>query len=294
MSASSLSEHLQTGATHVCHCWSVTRRDGRVIGFTDHDRALTFEGITFSPEAGLSARALASSAGLSINNTAAIGVLSSDAITEADIAAGRYDGAEVAVWLVCWDDVAARQMRFRGQLGEITRHGGAFEAELLGLTEAINEPQGRSYLKTCSAVLGDARCQFQTNDPSYMVTIPLAAETDGQTFVLPKLPLFNARWFEHGMFEVVSGAAHGLRGAIKSDTIVDDARQIVLWSPIAAPLVVGDTVRLTAGCDKRAATCREKFANSLNYQGFPDIPGDDWLLSVPRSDQAKSGGSLSR
>jgi uncharacterized phage protein (TIGR02218 family) len=57
---------------------------------------------------------------------------------------------------------------------------------------------------------------------------------------------------------------------------------------------VGDSVRLEAGCDKRGETCRLKFDNFLNFRGFPDIPGDEWLTSYPISSQANDGGSLVR
>lgn len=294
MISPTLPAHLQTGTTHVCTCWSVIRRDGLVMGFTDHDRPLEFEGTTFAPQAGLSARALASSTGLSVDNTEAIGVLSADAITEADILAGRYDGAEVLTWTVCWDDVAARQLRFRGTLGEITRSSGGFQAELLGLTEALNQPQGRAYLKTCSAVLGDGRCQFITDQPTYRLDYVVDTSPDGQSFALTGVAGFHTGWFEHGQLEVRSGAARGLRGLIKSDVGTDTNRRVTLWAPISAPIGIGDTIRLTAGCDKRAETCRQKFDNFINFQGFPDIPGDDWMVSVPRSNQRNSGGSRSR
>lgn len=294
MTQAALLDHLGTGTTHVCHCWSVRRRDGTVLGFTDHDRALAFDGITFTPETGLSARAMASATGLSVDNTEAVGVLSADAITEPDILAGRYDGAEVLTWLVCWDDVAVRQLRFRGTLGEITRAAGGFQAELLGLTEALNQPQGRSYLKKCNAILGDQRCRFVTDHPSYVFEYQLMAPTDGQRFAVIGSDSFNAGWFEGGQLEVLSGDAAGLNGMIKADVGGADDRQVTLWVPISAPIAVGDRLRLTAGCDKRAETCREKFDNFLNFQGFPDIPGDDWLVSVPRSDKPSSGGSRSR
>jgi len=53
-------------------------------------------------------------------------------------------------------------------------------------------------------------------------------------------------------------------------------------------------VRLTAGCDRRAETCRVKFDNLVNFQGFPDMPGDDWQATVPRQSQPATGGSLVR
>ena len=293
MSVDALIAHLQSGTTHTCYCWMIKRQDGVTLGFTDHDRRLTFDGVTFAPETGLTATALASATGLSINNTEAIGALSSDAITEADVYAGRYDDAEVRIWLVCWDDPEARKPLFVGSLGEITREDDTFHAELQGLSAQLNKPQGRSYLKRCSARLGDGHCGVNLDDPAYRLDFTLAAETDGLSFDLSAISNFHEAWFEGGQLTVLTGAATGLSGLIKSDVGLE-TRQIRLWTPIAAPIAVGDQLRLTAGCDKAALTCREKFANLLNFRGFPDIPGDDWLVSVPRSDQSNRGGSLFR
>ena len=286
-----LSTHLTTGATHLCHCWAVTRADGVTLGFTDHDLALTFDSIRFAPETGLSARALASTTGLSVNNTDAVGALSSDAITEADITAGRYDGAEVQVWRVRWDDVSQRALRFAGTLGEITRARGGFQAELRGLTEGLNQPQGRSYLTQCSAVLGDARCRFRLDDPAYRFTAAPVAVADARVFRFTGQAMFNDGWFTGGELLVTTGVAQGLRGHVKSDRLIGDLREITLWDRVRAALGPDDLLTLTAGCDKSAKTCRVKFANLLNFQGFPDIPGDDWLLAQPRSDGNLTGQS---
>ena len=37
----------------------------------------------------------------------------------------------------------------------------------------------------------------------------------------------------------------------------------------------GDTFSVVAGCDKKFATCKAKFANALNFRGFPHLPGND-------------------
>ncbi|MDP4989929.1 MAG: DUF2163 domain-containing protein, partial [Marivita lacus] len=124
-----------TGVTTVARVWEVRCRDGRRFGFTDHDLDLSFDGLVFRADTGMSAAAVQQGTGLSVDNTEAVGALSDASVTEADIAAGRFDGAEVTAWLVNWADVTARKVLFRGSLGEITRNGGAFTAELRGLTE---------------------------------------------------------------------------------------------------------------------------------------------------------------
>jgi uncharacterized phage protein (TIGR02218 family) len=293
MSAQDLHDHLATGLTHVCQCWAIKRRDGVVLGFTDHDQSLAFDGIDFVADSGMTARALSSTTGLSVDNTEAVGVLTADAVTEVDIAAGRYDQADVTVWQVCWDNVSARQVKFRGTMGEITRNGGQFQVDLRGLAEGLNQPQGRSYLKTCSAVLGDSGCAINTlTDAAYVAEVEVDRSTDGQTFDVSTLVPFNAEWFKDGFLQVMTGAAKGLSATIKADSLVGTRRELLLWQPLGIAISVGDQIRLVAGCDKRAVTCREKFANLANFQGFPHIPGDDWLLAVPRSDGANNGGSL--
>ena len=293
MTAAALDAHLKQGSTHVCQCWSVTRADGRIFGFTDHDRALSFDGITFQADSGLSARALALSSGLAVDNSEAVGLLQSDAIAEEDIVAGRFDGAEVRNWLVRWDDVAQRRLRFRGRIGEITRQAGQFQVELRGLTDLLNQPVGRTYLRTCDAVLGDARCGVDTAAGAFAATESVLAQFDLREIVVAQ-GSFNDRWFEQGRLEVITGAAKGLVAGIKGDRIGGGRRRIVLWQALRAEIAVGDTVRLVAGCDRRAETCRVKFGNLVNFRGFPDMPTDDWLTAVPRSDDSGDGGSLWR
>ncbi|GAA6149558.1 DUF2163 domain-containing protein [Pseudooceanicola nitratireducens] len=284
-----LAAHLASGTTHVCNAWAITRADGIVLGFTDHDRPLTFDGIDFRADTGLSAMALQQGTGLSVDNSEALGALSDAAIREADIDAGRFDGAEVRAWRVNWQDVVQRQMIFRGTIGEISRAGGAFTAELRGLSEPLNQPRGRIYQKPCGAVLGDSACGVDLTAPGYAVETTVSTVAGAQ-LTLPPLPDYEPGWFTHGRLDVLSGAAQGLTEAIKRDQTGEE-RQIDLWASLRAPLVPGDRVRISAGCDKRMESCRYKFNNLANYQGFPDIPGEDWLAVIPAQSGATSGGS---
>ncbi len=289
-----LLDHLGQGATTVCRAWSVQRRDGIGYGFTDHDRDFGIDGVTFKASSGMTARVLQQTTGLSVDNSEAAGALSDAAIDEADLAAGRFDGAEVRAWLVNWADPAQRIEQFRGNFGEITRSAGAFRAELRGLTDRLNQPQGRVYQRTCAAVLGDARCGFDLATPGYRASGVISGFDPLGRMKFQGLAGFADRWFERGRLVVQTGAAVGLVGMIKSDRLTGSDRLVDLWQAIAAPVVVGDAVQLEAGCDRAAQTCRGKFANFLNFQGFPHIPGEDWLSSYPVSTRPNDGGSLGR
>jgi uncharacterized phage protein (TIGR02218 family) len=287
-----LDDHLATGITTICRAWMIARTDGQVMGFTDHDLPLEFDGVTFRADAGLTARALEQSTGLSVDNSEAVGILRDTSLTEADIAAGRYDGATVTAWLVNWVDPAQRRVRFRGTIGEIKSGDGAFRADLRGLTEVLNQPQGRSYNRQCSAVLGDARCRFDLSDEGYSANLLIEQVSDGRVFSFSALTAFEPRWFERGRLTVISGAAKALTGVIKSDAFVDGGmRELELWQTLGLLPTVGDMVRIEAGCDKRPSTCRLKFANLNNFRGFPDVPGEEWLVSIPTSSSTNDGGS---
>ena len=286
-----LAQHLATGITSVCRAWAVTRRDGTTLGFTDHDRSFTFDGIAFRADTGLTATALQQTTGLAIDNTEAVGALSSAAITEADIEAGAFDGAEVRAWRVNWQNPEDRELLFRGQIGEITRAGGAFRAELRGLAERLNQPRGRVYQAGCSAILGDGDCGVDVTAPGLSLEGAVTVVTEGRILDIAEPGGFQQGWFRRGAIEVLDGPAKGYRGVVKADRILGGTRRLTLWQAPRAGIGAGDRVRVIAGCDKHWTTCRDRFGNLANFRGFPKIPGEDWLFSYPREGGNNSGGS---
>lgn len=289
--AAALDAHLAEGITRVCRCWRLTRRDGVVFGFTDHDRTLVIDGVVFRADTGMTAATVSQTSGLSVDNSETIGAFSDAAIARSDIVAGRFDHAQVEVWIVQWDAPENRVLQFRGSLGELTRSGDAFRAELRGLSEAINTPTGRVYNRACDAVLGDRRCAVDLSVAAYRTEVIVQTVEAGRVFTFEGMAAYEDRWFERGQFLVLSGEAEGLAGAIKLDRDGDTIRHVELWDRLGAAIEPGDRVQLTAGCDKRMKTCRLKFGNVLNFRGFPDIPGTDWLLAHPSRVTTRSGGS---
>ncbi|WP_411839309.1 DUF2163 domain-containing protein [Paracoccus sp. ME4] len=266
--------------TTLARAWSVRRADGMTLGFTDHDMPLAFGGIVFRPDRGLTARAVVQATGLSVDNTEAVGALNDDAITERDLMAGRWDKAELRLWEVDWTDVSLRRLVFRGSLGDVSRGNGQFRAELRGLTDALNAPQGRVYHPRCHARLGDGACRVDLGRETVSVERVLQDVTEGRVFTFATFPAYDAAWFEHGRIEVLSGVAEGLHGIIKNDRVHPDERRVFeLWSALGIAPQRGDRVQFTAGCDKASGTCRLKFGNFMNFRGFPHLPSEDWLMA---------------
>ncbi|WP_226688320.1 DUF2163 domain-containing protein [Ruegeria arenilitoris] len=286
-----LHTHLQTGLTTTCRCWAIRREDGQEYGFTDHDMELSFDGMTFKASTGLTATAIEQATGLSVDNSEAMGALSDAAVTEEDIEAGRFDNAQVRAWLVNWARPEQRFLQFKGSIGEMRRAGGAFHAELRGLTDLLNRPMGRVYQKPCTAVLGDGDCKFNLGAPGYQAEAEVVAVIAGTVLQLKGAEAPDEAWFRRGRLDVLSGWATGLWAAIKQDDRIVGGRNVTLWSGISGGLAVGDRVKLTAGCNKSMRTCRKKFNNIINFQGFPDLPGEDWVMAVPKQGNPNTGGS---
>ncbi len=286
---------LAEGAATLCHCWKITRTDGTVLGFTDHDNDLIFDGTTFHAASGFTAADAEVRLGLAAAGPEVAGALSSTAITEDDLKAGRYDGAEVELWLVDWRNAAnpdARLLLSRAELGRVRRGEAHFEAELRTLAARLQQVRGRVFAHGCDAELGDARCRVDLADPAW--------RGDGAVLTLqgPLLRIsgvsgFAAGFFTHGHFEVLSGAATGWRSAVLAHRLADGVAEITLAETPPGTLASGDAVRLIAGCDKSFATCREKFANVANFRGFPHMPGNDFVISYPAPGDADlDGGSM--
>lgn len=289
----SFKEHVESGATTLCRCWGIFRKDNVFQGFTDHDCDIVFDGLTFAATSGMTPHAIESSTGLSVDNSLAIGVLSNSAINETDLKLGRYDGAGVKIWRVNWADVEVRKLDFVGEIGEIRVVGSRFEAELRGQAERLNIPTGRLFQKQCDATLGDGACGIDLTSENFVAEVMIDEVLGRSGFVFDALVNFEPGWFERGTIEFVDGVATGVKRGIKLDSFDAESRRVVrVWDDLPVEIATGTKVRLVAGCDKRWKTCATKFDNISNFRGFPDIPGEDWLTKVPRSSDANSGGSL--
>lgn len=207
---------LAQGAAKFCHVWLIERSDGVTLGFTDHDRALSFLGVDCQAQSGLTAGAASADIG-EAGSAAVSGVISSDAISADDIAAGLYDAATLRIYTVDWSAPSEYMLTGAGTLARLecrggVAEGGSFIAHVEGPAAQLDRVIGRRFGFLCDAALGDVRC--------------------------------------------------GLTGTLPAAT-----------------------------CDKRYNTCLNTFDNVLNFRGFPDLPGEDFLTIYPRSGEVMDGTS---
>ena len=278
-----LAAHLAGRTTTLATCWRVERMDGQVFGFTDHDRDLVFEGLTYAAATGYQRAAIGSRADLSVDETELTGLLDSDLITAEELRAGLWDGAEVRIFLVNHANLSHGALKLRrGRLGEVVlQDDGSFKAELRGLTQMLQQTVGELYGPECRADLGDARCKLAITSSEWTRQMTVESVPDRETLIaadLDGISAFADGWFAGGVLTVESGANAG----VSRDVVdwVQATRTLSLFLPLPYPLEAGDTVLVQPGCDKRRETCKTKFSNLLNFRGEPDIPGMQALLGA--------------
>ncbi len=265
-----VAEFLNHELTSIAFCWRVQRRDGVALGFTSHDRDLLVGGLGYRAAPGMAPSAITLSDGFDAAALDVAGALSSDAITEADLLAGRWDGASVTMFMLDWQaPEGAKVMLARGELGDVSLEGEGFTAELKGPVAALDRPVVEQTSPECRAELGDRRCRVDLAGRMRVTRVTtviadhiveVAAAAAGNAYAYGRL-----RWLT------------GLNSGLESPVLHSDGLQLTLREPPHFAAQIGDLVEVAEGCDRSFATCVGRFGNGLNFRGEPHLPGMDLL-----------------
>jgi uncharacterized phage protein (TIGR02218 family) len=257
-------------------CVLITRTDSTVFAWTDCDQPITVAGQIYSPIDGYAPTANQGKADFSVDNMEVIGFLDSPAITEADVAAGKWDYAKVRMFMVNRNNIShgTYEMRY-GWLGQVKIQApGMYTAEIRGLSQVIQDTFGDLVTPTCRFKFGDSRCTVNlATYTSSGVAVTSVAST--QEFTATALTQ-AAGYFTAGTMKWVTGNNAGASMDIQGFA---SGGIVLLQLPMINTIQIGDTFNITAGCSKRfAQDCVLKFSNGVNFGGFKDVPGIDKVI----------------
>lgn len=276
-----LSEVIAGEAMHLAQLITITRRDTQIYRFTSCNRSVVDKlGNLFSPLNSVAASAQVNKVGTGVDNLEVVGILSSDAIAEEDLLLGKFDGAAITVKLVDPADTSDEMIQFRGLLGAVSIVNGTYTIELRSLTQRLAEQVGEVTSATCRVhKLGDARCGVDLGDyTDSAASSPGASRSD----LLIDISTRANGFYDCGLITWTAGANAGIVREIKSSAVEGSNTRIRLQEPIPFAIEAGDSVTLTAGCDRTLATCKDKFSNVINFRGEPYIPGNDRMMQRGR------------
>lgn len=267
--------HLKAPMTTLAMCWRIQRVDGVVLGFTQHDRPLRMDGLVYSPAPAFAVSNIERTKTASVDNLDVSGVFSSDALSEEDLQLGRYDDARLSIFRVNWENLGMGQQHLAsGIIGRVSRSDAGFTAELRGMKHLLQQQAAPVYSPNCRARLGDEACRI--NLALFEHRLQVVSQEGPNSFTLSASP-FADGYLAFGALRWLSGTLAGQDSVVLSQV----GTAIQLDERAKTTLTFPQDVRVTAGCDKRLATCRDVFANALNYRGEPYVPGIDSLLNYP-------------
>jgi uncharacterized phage protein (TIGR02218 family) len=261
--------HYAGNAHTLARLWKITRRDAQVFGFTDHDRAITFDGTDYEPSSIFDLSAVETGSQLATDNAEAKGLLDSAGITAADIEAGLWDGAAVEIREVNWRDLTMGANILRvGELGNIKRDGPRYTAELFGLMDRLKNNIGRVIKPMCDADLGDERCGVDLE--ALRVSGVVEAVTSNRVFDTDLAAA--AGFYTYGVITWTSGLNTGRSMEVK---LHGASGALTLQLAMPDTVAVADAFTIVPGCDKLKATCIGTYNNLVNFRGFSFVPGPD-------------------
>jgi len=271
-----LASHFQQETMTIATCWKATLKNGTVYGFTDHTSNLVFDAVTYLASAGYTPSSITTTEALSVDNLEVVGMLSNDAIADADIHAGLWDYAEIEIFQVNYADLTQGALYLRkGWLGEVRTGRSVFSAELRGMTQKLQQTIGELYSPSCRATLGDTRCGV--NLASFTFNGTVQTVTSNRQFTDSGLAQANG-YFDYGIITFTGGLNAGISMEVKTYT----TGAVLLQLPMPYGVQVGDTFSIVAGCAKRIIEdCKTKFNNVVNFRGEPYFPGVDQLYKGP-------------
>lgn len=250
--------------------WRIDRRDGVSLGFTTHDADLWFDGLLHRSAPGMMPAAIRRSAGFDADSAEVDGAIAHDSISADDLAAGRYDGARVAVGLVDWQTLEHDAV-YAGTIGSVTQDSDSFSAQLTSRKgDLARDPVPRTS-PCCRADFCDQGCELSAarfthegvlsafdhshNAVAFTGTATPAALLGGQL-----------RWLE------------GPYAGIAMTIVALEGDALVLDQPLDRVLAAGLRAQLKEGCDHTLATCASRFGNAVNFRGEPFLPGNDMVI----------------
>ena len=261
------------GVTTIAIAWTIVRRDGVTVRLTDHDRDLTIAGDTYRAAPGMTPSAVKRSDGLEADTMDVAGALTSAAITERDLLAGRWDGARVRLAAVDWTAGSVIAELGSGTIGSVETRDDSFTAELRGAAARLDRPVAEETSPACRAELGDRRCRVAMATRRGFARVTAA---DGAVLTLDRAEPSPNGWAA-GRLRWFGGANSGLESVIAASA----GASITLRAAPAFAAAAGTLIEISEGCDKTIATCAGRFGNAVNFRGEPYLPGIDLLTRYP-------------
>ncbi len=267
-----LANHYASGSTSIAYLLRLIRPDGQVHGFTSALDSVQIDGVLYSSAQGLDVSSLSLTAGLAVDNLEMTTLDDGSLFKQNEVFGGVWRNTRFTIARYNFASPSdGLEVLMAGTIGEVTTSDGYVRLELRGLQAPLQQTIGQVVSITCRARLGDALCRVNLAPLTFSGTVSTVANR--REFTSTSLSQAE-HYFTEGLLTFTSGPCKGFSHKVKYSS----GANVQLQLPTPSDFAVGDTFTIVAGCRKRfTEDCTNRFANALNFQGEPHIPGVDGI-----------------
>lgn len=253
--------------------WRIDRSDGVTLGFTSHNRDLTFGGVRHRGAPGILPSAVRRTAGLTGDSADMHGALAHDSLPQGDLARGRFDNARVEVGAVDWE-TGEHTVLYHGHIGAVAQEDGGFVAELRSAKAALETDPVPRTSPSCRALFCGPGCGLSSAHHTHQAVLADVDTRDGRVRLTggphaASLVAGSIRWLD------------GPHAGSRVEIVAEEEGWLVIDGLLEPSLVIGARARVREGCDHTLATCAGRFGNAVNFRGEPFLPGNDLVARYP-------------
>ena len=266
-----LKSHIESEVTTLVTCWRISLADNTTIALTDHTANVTYNEITYIASTSFIASANESNSSLSVDNIEIESILNSDSISQQDIINGKYDNAQVEIFVLNYNNTSQGIIQLRvGTIGRIIIKNDTFVAEIRGLKDKMLQNIGEIYSPLCRANFCDKRCKL--NKSNFTTTHSVSSVLSRSKFIDDSI-MNNDGSYDYGMITFISGKNESISRSIRHHI----GQTLITTTPFPHEIQIGDNYTLLEGCNKMFDTCSKRFQNAFNFRGEPNIPDIELL-----------------
>jgi uncharacterized phage protein (TIGR02218 family) len=245
----------------------ITRRDGTVMRIAEAQAAITAGGNVYTPIAGCEISAVKHTLGgdtPSMEIRGAHNTTGTAAFDTTAIDVGLYDAAEVELYIVDRNNPVTLGLLFSGSIQPVQYDvSGRVSFDVRGPSIGAGTKYIQVFAPMCRTDLFSSLCGVDKDAYELSATVAVIINRFNFTITISPVPADN--YLNGGTILTSTGVAFEIANQTGST--------LTSFLPYNRVLAVGMALTLWPGCDKRLATCANKFNNALNFQGEPHSIG---------------------
>ena len=270
-----LKNSLNCNTINLIKCYDIVLKDGKKLFFTNNQTNITYNNIVYTSSNGVDIRTIYNNTNLEIDETDISGFIDSDIISEKDIVAGKFDNANIEIFLLDMDTKEKISI-FCGFIVSISYENNMFLAKVKDKKALLEKTFSELYSPLCRCSFCDLKCNLNKKD--YTIIGIVSKVINQFEFYTSTQDIIGkgSDYFSNGSIKIINGKNKDMITEVKKS----DYGQLILKFKFPFEINVGDKFELTVGCDKEFNTCISKFNNAINFRGEPNLPRSKKLFKI--------------